>query len=174
MSVEDKAAAVLRTQILQIIYTGLQKTSALRDLCVDALHVRIPQSNDEIKAIKNLSEETAHAILGSCENIQKLLVARNISTPELKVEVNNIIVNCSFQDITQQRVKKILKLMDNLSDDLKKLLGAIDGTLSNIAHTRAEKVPLTANQKLLQGPGEGLSQKDVDVLLEQIKKGEGL
>ena len=73
---------------------------------------------------------------------------------------------CSFQDITGQRVTKVVKTLSHIDERLTTLLAALGAELADIP-VEPENQP-EGDAALMTGPaleGEGIDQDEVDALL---------
>jgi chemotaxis protein CheZ len=119
----------------------------------------------ELEEVVRHTEEATNTIMDHAEALQK------ISSADAAVanHAMAIMEACSFQDITGQRVKKVLQIIEQVEmriDNLVALLGGdIDASAVETLKTGKER----ADEHLMAGPqlkGEGVSQADVDKLFE--------
>jgi chemotaxis protein CheZ len=78
-----------------------------------------------------------------------------------------IFTACSFQDITGQRITKVVRSLKFVEERVNALIGMWGR--DELAATQAEAAPVDADKALLNGPqlaGQGVSQDDVDRLLK--------
>lgn len=128
----------------------------------------IPGATDELDAIVEATSEATGSIMDSCDVIQE-------KAAEVEGEAGDAIVNevmkiyeaCSFQDITGQRVSKVVKTFNEIEEKIDKLVSVlgIKGEASEDIDTRV------GDERLLNGPqlaGEGISQDDIDKLLAEL------
>jgi len=131
------------------------------------LSEHIPSAHDELEAVVGATEAATESILGACENI---LAAVQRKAPDMEraveTEITGIYEACTFQDITGQRISKVITT-------LKAIDAKVSGLLNTIgANDDAHKPPVmqTQNSSLLNGPalpqGGGLSQSEIDRLLD--------
>jgi chemotaxis protein CheZ len=130
----------------------------------------IPTATDELDAIVVATETASASIMDACEAIHTKV---ETATPDVKDavigETMKIFEACSFQDITGQRISKIVSTLRNIEgsvDSLLSLFGPIDSSRLPVAEdTRSE------DEKLKNGPqldGQGVSQDDIDKLLAEF------
>ncbi|MCB9964334.1 MAG: protein phosphatase CheZ [Rhodospirillales bacterium] len=125
-----------------------------------------PTAQDELDAVV---EETAGAtgtIMDKCDVIQSALPDLEGKGKELVEEaVIGIYEACSFQDITGQRIRKVVKAFKQIDEKIEALV-AIMG------HGRvAKQESRSADELLLNGPQMGdkaMSQDDIDKLLDSF------
>lgn len=177
-SVMDKATPQ-QSQALQNIYTELSTLAQT----IDAMHAdilatrshdvsgkHIPTATDELDAVVGATETASASIMDSCEAIQSFVDGADESLKNNVVgETMKIFEACSFQDITGQRILKVVNTLRDIEGTVDKLLnlfGADDSApLPEMEDTRSE------DEKLLNGPqmdGQGVSQDDIDKLLAEF------
>ena len=134
----------------------------------DITGAHIPSATDELDAIVGHTAEATNEILDSCEILEKLQteVAEPAATA-LQGAVTRIYEACSFQDITGQRISKVVTA-------LKAIESRVEAAVANAAG-RGAPVPApapvaakTQGQELAHGPqlpGGGTSQEEIDRLL---------
>ena len=167
----------IQTQTMKRFYQELVSLSEI----IDKLHYdiqatqshqlngqHIPSATDELDAVIGATEQATATIMDSCDSIQTAI--EPIEDAAVKGEVTNQVMNiyeaCSFQDITGQRINKVVKTLTQIEgsvEKLKELFGPLD-EIQQI-DTRSE------DDKLMNGPqldGEGMSQDDIDKLLAEF------
>ena len=135
----------------------------------DITGAHIPSATDELDAIVGHTAEATNEILDSCEILEKLQteVAEPAATA-LQGAVTRIYEACSFQDITGQRISKVVAA-------LKAIEARVEAAVAN-ASGRAAPAPLAAQpapartegEELANGPqlpGGATSQAEIDRLL---------
>lgn len=128
----------------------------------------IAGANDELDAIVEATSEATGTIMDCCEKIQE-------KAGEVDGEAGTVIMDetmkifeaCSFQDITGQRVSKVMKTFAEIEGKIDKLVSVlgIKGVAGEEEDTRTE------DEKLLNGPqlaNEAISQEDIDKLLAEF------
>ncbi|MBF0269391.1 MAG: protein phosphatase CheZ [Alphaproteobacteria bacterium] len=133
---------------------------------------------DQLDAIVQATEEATNSIMGAMEVMETNLTTlkeqaageeaqRLIAGTE--DEIGKVYEACSFQDITGQRITKVVKSMKFIEERISSMLGMWrPDELKEVAG--AVKKELTEEQKLLNGPqlkGQGVNQADVDKLFSQ-------
>ena len=133
----------------------------------------IPRAGLELDAIVQSTEDATNTIMNAAEEI----MGGDPSDSEaygamVNEEVMKIFEACSFQDITGQRISKVVSTLAHIETrvlELRDLLGVTDADVAN-AH-QDEDFQKTEDEKLLAGPaleGEGIQQDDVDALMGAI------
>ncbi len=177
-SVMDKATPA-QSQALQNIHSELASLAKTIDkLHEDILATRshdvggkhIPTATDELDAVIGATETASATIMDSCEAIQSFVDGADETVKNNVVgETMKIFEACSFQDITGQRISKVVSTLREIEGTVDKLLGLFGPTdaspLPEAEDTRTE------DEKLLNGPqleGQGVSQDDIDKLLAEF------
>lgn len=132
----------------------------------DITERRIPRAGQELAAIVQATEEATSTIMGAAE---EMMSADAGDAAILKGIVDGacmrIFEACAFQDITGQRIAKVVNTLGLIEERLNALR-----TGSFAAGGEAEDAPVEASddRQLLHGPalaGEGIDQGAVDALM---------
>ncbi|WP_270939015.1 protein phosphatase CheZ [Falsiroseomonas oryzae] len=133
----------------------------------DITDSHIPSATDELDAIVDHTAQATNEILDCCEVLER--VAGSVPEAEaqaLQGAITRIYEACSFQDITGQRIGKVVAA-----------LKAIEARVAAVAGRYVEgrdAVPepeATEGRRLAEGPqlpGAGVSQADIDRLLAEF------
>lgn len=127
----------------------------------------IPTATDELGAIVEATEQATESIMLACENIQEL-VSGNASDLPSKVEeqITRIFEACTFQDITGQRITKIVKTLKKIDERITALTSNFEGEqAANISEEVPQEVSLLNGPAL---PQNSISQEDIDKLLAEF------
>ena len=159
---------------------GLGRTIARAKAEIAALKVEdirdahIPSATDELDAIV---EHTAHAtneILDCCETLEQLQTdLSGEAADKLQGAVTRIYEACSFQDITGQRIGKVVTALKAIEGRIESVVAAASGMPGPNAAPAPAAAPAqdnkrTEGEKLANGPqlpGAGVSQSEIDRLL---------
>lgn len=159
---------------------GLGRTIARAKAEIAALKVEdirdahIPSATDELDAIV---EHTAHAtneILDCCETLEQLQSELSgEAADKLQGAVTRIYEACSFQDITGQRIGKVVTALKAIEGRIASVVSAASGMPGPNAAPVPAAAPAqdnkrTEGEKLANGPqlpGAGVSQSEIDRLL---------
>ncbi len=137
---------------------------------------RFNQMSDELDAIVEHTESATNSIMENVEAIADLVGRARARTADAEVvsilgkvdeHTGEIFTACSFQDITGQRITKVVRSLKFVEERVNALIGMWGR--DELAATQAEAAPVDADKALLNGPqlaGEGVSQDDVDRLLK--------
>jgi chemotaxis protein CheZ len=151
--------------LLQVINQAKADVAAIRPDEIQTHH--IPTATDELDAIVESTATATGAIMDACEQIDAIgAQAAETIQQALSEQVTSIYEACSFQDITGQRVTKVIKALKQIDEKIQKLVVAFGPMPLN-------QDPLTANivtgdAALLNGPqlsGQAMDQDDIDKLL---------
>ncbi|MCC2113402.1 MAG: protein phosphatase CheZ [Hyphomicrobiales bacterium] len=132
-------------------------------------------ASSELDAIVSQTEKATSDILGSAERIQEIAWTLRESggsetaCDEIDVQVTEIYTACSFQDLTGQRIQKVVQVLHYLEhrlDAMIEIWGIDDQPTTRRPAPRPGDTRPDAH--LLNGPqleGEGIAQNDVDALM---------
>jgi chemotaxis protein CheZ len=128
----------------------------------------LPKAADELDAIVKATEIATGAILEAAERIDA--AAEKAGLAEARDQVVRIFEACSFQDLTGQRVKKVVATLNHIETriaDLARVFGDEVRKRREELDRRASAKVMT-DRDLLQGPqlpGMGNNQDAIDALL---------
>jgi chemotaxis protein CheZ len=166
---ETMDSAVYRElrEIAEYISSMRQEIGALQ---VNELkHTRIPAAGLELDAIVRATEKATNTIMGSAETV----MAADTSDAEafkalVDAKMLDIFEACSFQDITGQRIAKVVETLEHIEARVSRFAAAVHTKDMAGALTDHERERETRKQKLmLNGPqfeGQGIAQNEVDQL----------
>jgi chemotaxis protein CheZ len=122
----------------------------------------IPAATDELDAVVSHTAEAAATILGTCEALDAVATSLSrVDASRLQAATTAIYEACCFQDITGQRIAKVIAA-----------LKAIDAKVAAILATGQHPAVLPdAPEPFLSGPqlpAMGMEQHDVDQLLARL------
>ncbi|WP_299380707.1 protein phosphatase CheZ [uncultured Kiloniella sp.] len=135
----------------------------------------LPTAADELDAIVGATEQATHNILSAMETLEE--VAGNLeadASDKVNDAVTQVYEACSFQDITGQRISRVVNALQHVEIKVDKLLNAFGGEEFVPENATAKSTPKRADgverpdEDLLNGPqlpGEGVSQDDIDALM---------
>ena len=126
----------------------------------------IPFATDELDAIVDHTALATHAILESCEMLDEVAaVVSGESAAKLNAATTKIYEACSFQDITGQRITKIVSTLKIIEGKVAQIIGTF-GVPPEADQTRP--VHVASDADLLNGPqlpAHAMDQSDIDKLL---------
>lgn len=160
---------------------GLGRTIARAKAEIAALKVEdirdahIPSATDELDAIVDHTAHATNEILDSCETLENLQSELSgDAADKLQGAVTRIYEACSFQDITGQRIGKVVTALKAIEGRISAIVSAASGMGVASPGPAAPDAAKSANdgrtegQKLANGPqlpGAGVSQSEIDRLL---------
>ncbi|MFZ4409079.1 MAG: protein phosphatase CheZ [Paracraurococcus sp.] len=135
----------------------------------DINHSHIPAATDELDAVVEHTAEATNEILDSCETLEALQATLSGEAAEtVAAAVTRIYEACSFQDITGQRIGKVVSALKAIETRVAAV------TASFVRPDVAERGPAPADDGRTEGerlangpqlPAAATSQADVDRLL---------
>lgn len=141
---------------------------------------RIMAASGKLDAIVLATERATSDILNSAEKISALVAKIPRDDPavasyanEIDQQVIEILTACSFQDITGQRITKVVATLHYLEKRVNSMIGiwGIDGNFAPVV-SHSEEADNRPDAHLLNGPSDdGVSQDDVDALLSGLASG---
>jgi chemotaxis protein CheZ len=160
---------------------GLGRTIARAKAEIAALKVEdirdahIPSATDELDAIVDHTAHATNEILDSCETLENLQSELSgDAADKLQGAVTRIYEACSFQDITGQRIGKVVTALKAIEVRISTIVSAASGVDGPGPAPVAKDAGAPTNdgrtegQKLANGPqlpGAGVSQSEIDRLL---------
>lgn len=130
----------------------------------------LPLAADELDAIVEATAEATNEIMDAAEIIEQVA---GKSTVDVSVVLRNATTSiyeaCGFQDITGQRINKVVRALKDIEGKVDRLIEAFGGKAACSAKKPKKKKdgPVT-DKNLLEGPqlkNRGSSQEEVDALL---------
>lgn len=152
---------------------------------VEILSISLPESEtgtdknlshaaNELEEVVRHTEEATNTIMDQAEAIMR--DAGGISDETLGQTLSNhalgILEACSFQDITGQRIRKVLKTLEQVELRLTNLITLFGGTLPQVTEvTEIQTAEGRADEELLNGPQlskNAPSQEEIDKLFSSL------
>lgn len=135
---------------------------------VDLESARIPRAGLELDAIVQQTEEATNTIMEAAEEI---MGADTSDTDAYQATTQDAVMRifeaCSFQDITGQRISKVVETLAHIENrvlELRNLMGVTDEDVQEAMQNDEPQ----GDKALLSGPaldGEGIDQSEVDNLM---------
>jgi chemotaxis protein CheZ len=167
---------------LDLIYDAITRTK--REIAV--LHGKsfngeeMAKVNGELGAVVGGTEEATQQILEAAESIDNAATAlskvtspdqQKLLSEEIQERVVSIFEACNFQDLTGQRIKKVMNTMKFIENHITVMMEIWGGVDAIKAHAPAIVDTREGDAKLLNGPKlEGdvghVSQDDIDALFD--------
>ncbi|HWK43276.1 MAG TPA: protein phosphatase CheZ [Stellaceae bacterium] len=156
--------------LAEYIQAAKLEIAALRPDDIREQH--IPMATDELDAVVEATAKATGEILDTAEQLEAL---GGTLAPEIGVQITDAVTRifeaCNFQDVTGQRITKVVKTLKHIEIKIGDLLGAFgDGIKAERAPVAAEPEPIDINDesKLLNGPqltASANNQSDIDAIL---------
>jgi chemotaxis protein CheZ len=140
----------------------------------------IPMATDELDAVVGATEEATGKILDAAELLERV---SGELPPEQSAAVSDAVTSiyeaCNFQDVTGQRISKVVKTLRSIEDRVAAMLSAfgeeiakfqVDGApVSVVSGVQAAAVPAArSDEDLLHGPSlpdDAKKQAEIDAIL---------
>jgi chemotaxis protein CheZ len=161
-----KESSLLREveELGQMIANTKSEIAALR--VDDITDHDIPFATDELDAIVEHTAHATDAILESCEMLDEVsATVSGDAAAKLQAATTKIYEACSFQDITGQRITKVVNTLKTIEGKVAHIVGTF-GKSATAAGDAADHV--TTDADLLNGPqlpAHAMDQSDIDKLL---------
>ncbi len=133
----------------------------------------LPTASDELDAIVMATEKATNTIMDATEQVEAVMETLDGEQAEKLMEATtNIYEACGFQDITGQRITKVVKALKDIEEKIDALVMAfgseIDKVKANEPKQDAISPDAPSDEDLLGGPqqeGEAATQEEIDALL---------
>jgi chemotaxis protein CheZ len=162
--------------LARYINTARAEIAELRPDDINSEH--LPAATDELTAIVGATEQATHTIFEAVEGIEALTEKMD---PEVAAQVSAAITSvfeaCGFQDITGQRITKVVTALQMVETKVDALLQAFGDDITRDGAPRSPRKKTTApsgaparpDEHLLNGPQlpeNAISQDDIDALFK--------
>ncbi len=160
--------------VAQYIQNTRAEIAALRPDSVKEEYIQT--AADELDAIVEATAEATHTIMDAAELIEDATDKATDDVQKALTEATTKIYEaCTFQDITGQRITKVvnaLKGIEEKIDDLLAAFGADSGQASAKKKQKKKSQDEITDEDLLNGPqhkGDAKSQDEIDALFDSIE-----
>lgn len=151
-------------------YIGTAKNEIGHLQANDISDNHIPSAGLELDAIVSATENATNSIMEAAENI---MAADPSDGEAYQATINDSVMDifeaCSFQDITGQRITKVVETLQHIDNKVSRFASAIGASDIGGHQTQEEAARDQRKQDLLlngpQSASEAISQKDIDALL---------
>lgn len=141
--------------------------AALRVDDINASH--IPRATDELDAVVEHTANATNEILDVCEGLEAMQARLPAAEAEaLGTAVTRIYEACSFQDITGQRISKVVSALKAIEARVASVTARFANGAPLPPMEEPPAAPVTEGRALANGPqmpGVGTSQEEIDKLL---------
>jgi chemotaxis protein CheZ len=166
-----KEASLLQEveELAQTIATAKTEIAALR--VDDITDHDIPFATDELDAIVGHTAQATHAILESCETLDEVAATvTGDAAAKLQDATTRIYEACSFQDITGQRITKIVATLKTIERKIAHIINTFGPGITHVAEHSSQEAMTDAG--LLNGPqlpAHAMDQSDIDKLMASFE-----
>lgn len=151
------------------IHSTMQEVAGIRHPMMD--HDRVQSAVDELAAIVAATEVATDQILEAAENLEGISEkirheGASAFSGELESTVTGIYEACNFQDITGQRISKVMTLLRDVDERLMAMINTLGE--ENFANIEMPCDGKSEDEALLNGPalGNGMAQDGIDALFD--------
>ena len=155
--------------ISEYIERSKRDVAAIRPDKISSEH--IPAATDELDAIVTATEGATNAIMEAAEAIEAIADKMDGDQAQILTDaVTSIYEACSFQDITGQRVGKIIGVMQHIESKISALVETFSDEIEKLKadEVNSEGSEVKDDSDLLNGPQlerNAQSQDEIDALL---------
>jgi chemotaxis protein CheZ len=173
MSVADLRLYHELEQLSRYIQSAKREIAALRP---DDISERIPAATDELDAVVGHTAEATGTILDACETMEKLAPSMPGETGAAVANaVTRIYEACNFQDITGQRITKVVKTLKYIEEKIDALLAAFGEGLGSLQGLEPPPPaePVDEDARLMHGPQlpqEANQQAEIDAIMAEFDR----
>ena len=163
----DAAAAQNRPDPTEVLDALGDVARALKDLKTElagldapAAAISLPDASVELNAVVDATEQATNQIMESSEALIALPFADAHTTAQVNAHVTRIFEACSFQDITGQRIAKVVATLSDIDQRL--------ALLAEQLGTDLRQRPGAESEGLINGPqldADAMSQQRIDDLM---------
>ncbi len=152
-----------------------REIAAIKPVSNDTRNDRISAATEELDFVVRSTERATADILSAAERIQAMsgeFKAKGVEgalCDELENHATNLMIACSFQDLTGQRMNKVVNTLRYLEQRVSAMI-QIWGISPDDAKGNHPPMDTRPDAHLLNGPqrdGEGVNQDDVDRMLNE-------
>jgi len=159
-------------KLADYIQSAKREIAAIRPDEIRATH--IPMATDELDAVVDATAEATGIILDSAESLEKVAGTMPAEAGE---EIRNIATRiyeaCNFQDVTGQRITKVVRALKHIEEKIDALLSAFGEGIKAPAAAATPSAPVPGDEShLLHGPQlpqEANKQDDIDAIMANLK-----
>lgn len=157
-------------ELMKIIEDARKEVSFSKAGDINSKH--IPTATDELDAVVQATADATGRIMDACDEIQQFADAAGGDTASsIAGSVTKIYEACSFQDITGQRITKVVTTLKTIEDKVERLVNVLAQGITVTSASTDEGDGRTGDAALLNGPqmpDKAISQDDIDKLLAQF------
>ncbi len=136
----------------------------------------LPKAANELDAIVEATADATHNIMDACDTLENVMASLDGDNEQKLMDATTKIYEaCTFQDITGQRISKVVGTLHHIESRIDKLVAVFGVTFEKPESNNKAEAPDTkmedgsvSEAHLLEGPqlkGQGRSQSEIDDLL---------
>lgn len=157
----------------EILYQGIRQLSHIITIAKSEIvsigETSFEDANQQLQSIVQHTEDSANTIMDCAESLQEIAgeVENEAVAEKIGNEVIKIFEASNFQDITGQRVTKVIGTLLHVEEHVSKLMQFISGEKVDFEEYESLKMDDRPDADLMNGPqleGDGPSQDDIDAL----------
>jgi len=130
----------------------------------------IPNATDELDAVVGATEDATNKIMDVCDTISEVAAkCPQEENDELVACTTRIFEACNFQDITGQRITKVVQTLKYIDTKVEALLAALG---EEIGHDVDHSTKETDEKALLNGPQlpqNAIDQDEIDKIMSEME-----
>lgn len=138
---------------------------------------KIAAMTDELDAIVQATEGATEVILAASEKVEELTESIRVhassddernAVEDITEEIMKIFEACNFQDLTGQRITRVVNTLRFVEERIETMIAALGGE-QKIAEVAPEEEAKQGDARLLHGPQSGenrISQNEIDALFD--------
>lgn len=166
LTVRDLSFYAELEKLHDFIENAKEEIRAIRPDTIQEEH--IPIANDELSAVVRATEEATSRILDAAEMIEGVADTMEGDAKDRLQEAATVIYEASnFQDITGQRITKVINALHQIDEKIASLLTTFDPQ----RQPKAPATPVSEEKSLLNGPQlpeNAQNQDDIDALFDSL------
>lgn len=132
----------------------------------------IPVATDELDAVVEATAEATNAIMAACEELEKISeTVEGENSAAIIDQVTKIYEACGFQDITGQRINKVVATLHTIETTVEGLIKTLDDQVGPLLRQAKANDDREGDEALLNGPqmpDKAVTQEDIDKLLAEF------
>jgi len=132
----------------------------------------IPAATDELDMVVTMTQDAASQILDCAERITDMAAGMTEEQAQKLIDISTRIFEASnFQDLTGQRITKVVKVLRHIEERLGAMALAAGETIDHAKTATGVEVAEPSDSDLLHGPsmpGKGNTQDEIDALLADM------
>jgi len=159
-------------QLADYIQSAKREIAAIRPDEIRSHH--IPMATDELDAVVGATAEATGTILDAAESLERMAETLDGSAgEEVRGIATRIYEACNFQDITGQRITKVVRTLKHIESKIEALLCAFGDLKPPAEAEPATEAPaLSEDSRLLHGPQlpeDANRQDEIDAIFANLK-----